>query len=100
MSSSRGAARKTGIKRVAALALLLAVFFLPLHVHAPSFHAKVATECVCQQGSRTVASLAPTPVDVIPILAYQTVVFEPVASSGRISMSSGSIRAPPSFAVL
>jgi hypothetical protein len=45
-------------KRVVSAAVLLFVFFLPLHRHF-GFSAKVAQECACLQGTRT--HVAPVP---------------------------------------
>jgi len=100
MSIARVGLSDSGVKRVAALALLLAVFSLPLHLHAPNLHAKIVTECACQHGSRTVASLATAPANPIPLFDFQALAPEPVVSFGCISIASGSIRAPPSLAVL
>ena len=100
MADCRTADTEPGFTRLFALLLLLTVFFLPLHLHAPNIDAKIVTECACHQGSRTVACLAPTPADVSPLFDFQPLVFEPVVSIGRICIDSAPIRAPPTLSVL
>jgi hypothetical protein len=90
----------TEIRRLAALVALVAVFFLPLHFHSLTKSAKVATECACAQGTRTVASLAPAPPTVIAVLEIQPLLFTAGAKYQRLSVSLSSIRAPPVLAVI
>jgi hypothetical protein len=90
----------TEIKRLAAIVALVAVFFLPLHFHALTATAKVAKECACVQGTRTVASLAPAPLSVIPVFAFQPIAFAADVKYERLSVSVTSIRAPPALAVI
>jgi hypothetical protein len=90
----------TELKRVAALVALLGVLFLPLHFHSLIASPKLGKECVCMQGSRTVAALAPAPVVPTPVLNFQTLAFATGEKYERFSASTVCIRAPPVIAVL
>ncbi len=97
LRSPRGA---TEIKRLAAIISLVAVFFLPLHFHSLTAPAKVAKECACVQGTRTVVGLAPAPPTVIPVFAFQPIAFAADVKYERLSVSITSIRAPPVLAAV
>ena len=84
-----------GLKRLAAVVSLIAVFFLPLHFHSLTVTAKVARECACLQGTRTTLSLADSPPSIIPVLEFQPVAFAVGQKYERLSVSFSSIRAPP-----
>jgi hypothetical protein len=94
-----GSTAGTEIKRLSALVLLAAIFFLPLHFHSLTAPAKVAKECACLQGTRTVVNLAPPPPTVIPVLEFQPMAFVAGERYERLSVSVSSIRAPPVLAV-
>ncbi|MGH7931167.1 MAG: hypothetical protein ACREQV_25630 [Candidatus Binatia bacterium] len=87
-----------GLKRLAALVSLIAVFFLPLHFHSLTATAKVAKECACSQGTRTTLSLADPPPSIVPVLEFQSVAFTAGQKYDRLSVSITSIRAPPALA--
>jgi hypothetical protein len=95
MQVFRSPADRTGFKRLAALVALVAVFFLPLHFHSLTAPAKVAKECACVQGTRTVMGLAPAPPSVIPVFAFQPIAFAADVKYERLAVSFASIRAPP-----
>ena len=71
MLVSVGRTRRQSCRLVSA-ALLLFVFFLPLHFHFPS-GAKVAKECACVQGTRTQLALVASSTACAPIIAIQPV---------------------------
>jgi hypothetical protein len=89
----------TELKRLAALVSLLGVFFLPLHFHSLTAPAKLAKECACVQGTRTVASLAPAPSPLNPVFEFQPIALAAGEKCERISVSTTCIRAPPAPAV-
>jgi len=99
MRLSRSTARLANAMRLAAVVSLLAVFFLPFHFHSLTATAKVAKECACQHGTRLEAGPAPAPPSVIPVFDFQLVTFVADEESGRLSISSNPIRAPPALAV-
>ena len=76
-------------------ALLVALFFLPLHFHPFTPAAQLTKECSCYHGLRTQAGLAPAQADWTPafhaslVFAYEPQVF------GWFSVDSHAIRAPP-----
>ena len=89
--------RSLNSRRLAAVVLLLAVFFLPLHFHSLTLAAQVTKECSCYQGGRTQVGLAPASVDWTP--AFQPtfiVVYEPQILSW-LSIAAHTIRAPPAI---
>jgi hypothetical protein len=90
----------TEIKHLAALVSLVAVFCLPLHFHSATASAKVAKECACVQGTRTVVALAPPPPTVIPSIEIQSLAFTAGEKYESLAVSFSSIRAPPALAVL
>lgn len=54
---SRELCRRTCDPGWLVLLLAAAIFFLPLHFHVSSAAAQVSKECICLQGSRTLATL-------------------------------------------
>ena len=99
MRLSRPTAGGAKAKRLAAVVSLLAIFLLPLHFHSLTASVKVAKECACMQGAHTKAGLAPASPSVIPVFDFQLFTFLADEESGRLSISSSSIRAPPALAV-
>ena len=76
-------------------ALLVALFFLPLHFHPFTPAAQLTKECSCYHGLRTHAGLAPAPSDWAPTFQASFVaIYEPQVF-GRFSIQSHTIRAPP-----
>jgi hypothetical protein len=88
-----------GLKRLAAVVSLIAVFFLPLHFHPLTVTAKVARECACLQGTRTTLSLADSLPGIVPVLEFQPVALAVGQKYERLFLSITSIRAPPAVAV-
>ena len=92
--------RGVGPHRVAAVILLLAVFFLPLHSHSFTPTAQVTKECSCYHGGRTQAGLAPALADWTPSLQASLIVAYEPQVLGWLSIKSHTIRAPPSASSL
>lgn len=89
--------RSLDSRRLAAAVLLLAVFFLPLHFHPAISSAQVSKECSCYHGGRTQGGLAPAAADWTPTFQVLFIaVYEPQIL-GWLSISSHTIRAPPSI---
>ena len=88
------------LRRIISAAVMLLVFFLPLHFHPAAATAQVAKECSCVHGTRTEAGLAPAPANWIPVLAWQPVVGSFLDWSGYVLFYSHGIRAPPFTASL
>lgn len=82
--------------RVISACLLLAVFFLPLHVHAGSTAAsQVTKECVCLHGSRAQAWIAAAPLPCAFLFALVVVAPPAEAAPANSSIRIPSSRAPP-----
>jgi hypothetical protein len=81
--------------RLVGLLLLLAVFFLPLHVHSISAPAKVAKECTCLHGKRTDAVSAIVLPSCTPVLAAEPIATQFQHWSGYVFTLIRHIRAPP-----
>jgi hypothetical protein len=86
--------RSIGSKRVISAAVLLFVFFLPLHFHLNG-SAKVAQECACVQGTRS--QLAPISLfpDFVPVFITQTLVLVSSVPRPIEWLGPQSVRAPP-----
>jgi len=87
--------QSTASRRIISAALLLFVFFLPLHFHFPS-GAKVAKDCACVQGTRTQLALIASSAACAPIIAIQPVF---AATNGLVSVEwprRQCVRGPPS----
>lgn len=87
------------VKRLAALVLVVCVFFLPLHFHSVTGSPKVAKECACLQGSRTQAHLAQAPVLLTPPIEFQPIAFAADEAYESLSIPVVFARAPPVLAV-
>ena len=84
-----------GCRRLVATLLLLVFFFLPLHIHLATA-SQASKECSCAEGNRTQLGLAPAALDWIPsLLTLSIAIYEPELS-GPLSVTSHTIRAPPS----
>lgn len=81
-------------------ALLLAIFFLPLHFHSFTLAAQLSKECACHHGDRTQVGLAPTPADWTPTLHASFIVPCEPQVFGWFWVDSHAIRAPPFAASL
>jgi hypothetical protein len=78
--------------------LLLAIFFLPLHIHVPTAAAShLSNECSCLRGSRTQAGLAVVVSSSAQSLdfAFQLSFHQQFPS--QVEPSRKAIRAPPVF---
>jgi len=85
----------TGLKRLAAVVSLIAVFFLPLHFHSLTAPAKIVKECACAQGTRTkLAPIAPPPTHV-PIISARPIIVRTSTPRSVEWPSFVSVRAPP-----
>lgn len=84
-------------RRVAGALLLVAVFFLPLHFHFFTAVPQVSKECSCYQGGRTQAAPAPVAAEWTPVFQPSHLDIFQSQPSVWFSISSGSIRAPPSL---
>jgi hypothetical protein len=89
-----------GMKRLAALLALVAVFCLPLHFHSLAAPAQVVKECACVHGMRTLLG----PISAAPMIAPVNEVhpFPSTAESPyrHFAPCIASIRAPPTLSVL
>ena len=92
MLVSAGRTRRQ-ICRLVSAALLLFVFFLPLHIHFSS-NAKLAKECACLQGSRTQLALGAPPA-YVPIISVQPVVVQTNSSRSFECIKLQFARGPP-----
>ena len=82
-------------RRLVSAAVLLFVFFLPLHVHFLTSTAKVNNDCACAYSTRTQASPVAISAHWTPTFeATFIVVYEPQASSSLL-VHAYTIRAPP-----
>ena len=89
-----------GSRHLIASLLLLAVFFLLLHLHFFTSTAQVNKECSCYHGGRTQAGLAPAPANWTPTFQVSSVIVYGLQVFGWCSFDSCAIRAPPSIASL
>jgi hypothetical protein len=85
------------LRPVVSLALLLFVFFLPLHIHAAMEGAKLARECSCVLGQRTQMALAPASAVWAPTLVSFTQPLVTYRVVSQVQNSPRSIRAPPAL---
>jgi hypothetical protein len=84
-----------GAKALAALVLLVAVFFLPFHSHANLGTARVSKECACVHGSRSEMGAPPAAISAAPLfIEFFHEFLEPLILSYEIP-NCRSIRAPP-----
>jgi hypothetical protein len=83
------------LRRIIGVGMLLFVFFLPLHFHPVATSVKVAKECSCVQGTRTLASLVPAAADWTPVLTAQPVQSGSFDYSSTVRFQIHGIRAPP-----
>ena len=81
-------------------ALLVALFFLPLHFHSLTPAAQLSKECGCYAGDRTQTGLAPASMDWDPNLQASPVNLQEPQVPGWFSVRSRSIRAPPELSYL
>ena len=95
MRLSRSMARLANGNRLAALVLVLAVFFLPFHSHANLGTAQVSKECACVHGSRSEMGVPPAAISPAPLfIEFFHESLEPLVLSYE-TLSFRSIRAPP-----
>src|SRR5262245_24943441 len=83
------------LRRFVSAGILLCVFFLPLHFHPAAATAQVAKECSCLHGTRTQASLSPTPAGWTPVLTAEPVATEAFDCFSYVRFQIHGIRAPP-----
>jgi hypothetical protein len=81
-------------KRVISVAVLLFVFFLPLHLHFNS-SAKVTQECACVQGARTQLAPILSLATCAPIITARPVVVECSVPRSVEWLGLQCVRAPP-----
>ena len=81
-------------------ALLVALFFLPLHFHTFAPAAQLNKECGCYAGARTQAGLGPVSTDWTPNLQVSPVDIHEPQVFGWFSVHSRLIRAPPELSPL
>jgi len=98
MSGIQVKARSRVSDRLLSFALFLAVFFLPLHFHAPTIVAPIAKECSCLSGARTESGLGPAVTSWLPTFEYQPFTAAVEVWTGRLFTLVLLIRAPPAFA--
>ena len=89
--------RSLNSRRLAAVVILLAVFFLPLHFHFFTLTSQVSKECSCYQGGRTQVGLAPVQADWVPTFQASSIVLPEPQVFGWFSVDSHAIRAPPAI---
>ena len=84
------------LPRWLSVCLLLAVFFLPLHVHTGSAIAsQVSKECVCLHGSRLQAGFTAMPVASATLIVIGEVAPPVQTVPVSLSIHNPSSRAPP-----
>lgn len=89
-----GTQRSITRKRVISAAVLLFVFFLPLHLHFNS-SAKVTQECACVQGARTQLAPILSLATYAPIITARPVVVECSVPRSVEWLGLQCVRAPP-----
>lgn len=89
--------RSLNSRRLAAVVLLLAVFFLPLHFHFFTLTAQLSKECSCVHGNRTQIGLAPATTDWTPIFQPSFLTVYEAQVLAWFSVNSHAIRAPPAI---
>ena len=82
-------------RRFVGTAILLFVFFLPLHHHFYTSAAQAREECACQHGNLTLLDLAPIQVHLIPQFSVYALIQLPLCTPERYSVCCQTIRAPP-----
>jgi hypothetical protein len=90
------ASKPRKIRRIISAAVLLFVFFLPLHVHF-SAASQISKECSCIQGTRMQFALAPAAADCAPYVEVSFLSFSHSRFSAFHAIGAHSIRAPPTF---
>jgi hypothetical protein len=84
-----------GARGLVGAALLVFVFFLPLHFHAVDESRQLGHECSCIHGTRTQLGSAPSSVMAAVASAVFFVMAERVESLVSLAVESDSARAPP-----
>jgi hypothetical protein len=87
-------------RRFVGTAILLFVFFLPLHHHFYTPGAQAKEDCVCQHGNLTLLDLAPIQVYLISQFGISALILPPLYATERYSVSYKTIRAPPQISSL
>ena len=87
----------TAAVRIAALLLFFAFFGLPFHSHALTESPRIAKECSCVHGTRTVAALFAEGADWAPLIQVTryAVTLPQVHSNNLVTFRA--IRGPPLF---
>jgi hypothetical protein len=81
-------------RRIISAAVLLFVFFLPLHLHF-GFSAKIAQECACLQGTRTHLVLVPGIFAWATSVTVHTIIVETDVVRAAEWFGLHHVRAPP-----
>ena len=87
-------------RRFVGTAILLFVFFLPLHHHFYTPAAQAREDCVCQHGNLTILDLAPIQVHLIPHFSVSALTQAALCTPERYSVRCKTIRAPPRISSL
>ena len=87
--------KTNNIQRIISAAVLLFVFFLPLHFHFSST-VKLSKECSCLQGTRTQMALAPESATSTPIFEATLLPGPPITPRRQNWANLQNVRAPPS----
>ncbi|HSE86173.1 MAG TPA: hypothetical protein VLJ79_08145 [Candidatus Binatia bacterium] len=87
-------------RRLIGGAMLLFVFFLPLHFHSAAATAQVVKECSCVHGTRIEAGPAPASAAWTTVLTAQPIQSESFDWSSYVHFHNHGIRAPPFAASL
>jgi hypothetical protein len=87
-------------RRFVGTAIILFVFFLPLHHHFSTAAAQAKEDCVCQHGSLTLLGLAPPQLHLTPQFAISSLILPALYARDRYSVSHKTIRAPPRISSL
>jgi hypothetical protein len=84
------------IRRLLSAAIVVFVFFLPLHLHV-SLGGQVTKECSCVQGTRTQLAAQTASTSVLP--SFRSVFFTVIAEATETGerCRSHNVRAPPDF---
>jgi hypothetical protein len=89
-----------GMKRLAAMLVLVAVVCLPLHFHSVIASAQITKECACAHGSRELLGPASAAPAITLLLEIQPLTSTAEAAYQVPALFVRPIRAPPAFATL
>ena len=87
--------RRFNLRRLIGAILLLAVGFLPFHVHAANECSQVRQECCCHSGGRPELGCGPAAVALIPTCEFVIIVSHRIEFPAVPMAASAPARGPP-----